>query len=97
MELKKAANMQMEPAESLEGDQLHDAVRLYNRCSQVRCFKKPIMIVKNVFLNSLIQGQRVEGLVHIYRFCLNKVVDKAFEGPLSVVVSVHCSGKSRGW
>ena len=38
--------MQMEPAESLEGDKLCDAVRLYNRCGQVQCFKIPIMIEK---------------------------------------------------
>lgn len=31
--IEKLANIGMEPAESLEGDELRDAVRLYNRCS----------------------------------------------------------------
>ena len=54
--------MQMEPSESLAGDQLHDAVRLYNRCSQVQCFKKPIMTEKKCvseFPHSRSEGRRL--------------------------------------
>ena len=54
--------MQMEPTESLERDQLHDAVRLYNRCSQVQCFNKALRIVKKCvseFPHSRSEGRRL--------------------------------------